>query len=321
MRILNYPTDNPRPDLRAGAVTVGLLREAMRAKIMRVMAGRYHVPNLPEDYRGEALSGRPAETEEIEEPHDPEYDRKYTISPRGRARLPIADCIDLWLLKAPGEPLAHEHSRAEESIELLSQAWGLGIAHSLLIGNATEESPIGVAGMSARKGKRLLTALGRAGLIEAGAAGEGRAYAPTAWLRRGVAPILRAAQVEYHDLPEGAMPFEALDFDAAMLLATPLARPSEEHSGRCRLLARIGERGRRERTGVTVEVDGGEVVACERGLDPDADAEASGIAITWLRALSEQRPSRLSYEGDRRLGRDLVAAIAWALFDEQAYAH
>lgn len=314
-----------RAGMCAGAVTVGLLQEAIQVQIMRAMAGGFRALQVPEGYQGEA---RPQPRREVEQKAPAEekipagYDRKYVITPSGLARLPIADSIELWLLKASGGPLPYDHERAKEAIELLSQAWGVGIAHRLAFAPATADELVKGAGMSRRKGKRLLNALEHVGLIEAGTGTGGLVgYAPTAWLRRGVGLILRAAQVEHYDPPSGARPLDAADFESAMLLAAPLAELGGNQSGCCRLIARIGDPGQREPAGVTVEVRDGAIVACERGLDPGAAAEASGIPTAWYRALGEQRPSRLRYDGDRRLGRDLVAALGWALFDEQAYAH
>jgi DNA-binding HxlR family transcriptional regulator len=305
--------------MRAGAVTVGLLQEGIQVQIMRAMAGGFKALHVPENYQGEA---RPQPRQEAEGPVNPEHERKYAITPTGRARLPVADSIELWLLKASGGPLPYDHERAEEAIKLLSQAWGMGIAHRLAFAPATAEELVEAAGMPRRKGRRLLKALQRVGLVEVGAdTGDRAVYAPTAWLRRGIAPILRAAEVEHYDPPSGARPLDATDFESAMLLAAPLAELGGGQSGRCRLVARIGDPGQREPAGVTVEMRDGAIVACERGLDPDVDGEASGIATAWYGALSDQRPSRLRYDGDRRLARDLVTALGWALFDEQAYAH
>ncbi len=303
--------------MRAGAVTVGLLAEALQVQIMRAMAGGFKAFRVPGDYQGELPPPPPPEAPG---PVNPEHERKYAITPTGLARLPVADSIELWLLKAPGGPLPYEDRRAYEAITLLSQAWGRGFAHRLALGPATASELLEAGSMPRRKGRRLLKELQRLGLTEAAPdAGDGDTFAPTEWLRRGVAPILRGAQVEHHDPEEEAEPFDALDFEAATLLAAPLAAHEQGRSGRCRLVARIGDGGQRESSGVTVEVEDGAVIACERGLDPVAPGESSGLVTAWFRALSEQRPSRLQYDGDRELARELVTAIAWALFDEQAY--
>ena len=60
--------------------------------------------------------------------------------------------------------------------------------------------------------------------------------------------------------------------------------------------------------------------SCEAGLASDVATEAVGELGAWFSALVDQRPRRLSFEGDRRFARDLVAAFSEALFDELAYA-
>lgn len=105
------------------------------------------------------------------------------------------------------------------------------------------------------------------------------------------------------------------------MLVAPLLRLDEGLSGACRLAVRLGKPGQRRPVGVTVTVGEGRVLACERGLDADATAEAVGELAPWFTALIEQRPKRLRFDGDRRLARALVAASGKALFDESAYAH
>jgi hypothetical protein len=76
--------------------------------------------------------------------------------------------------------------------------------------------------------------------------------------------------------------------------------------------------GQRHPVGVTVRVGEGRVLAYERGLDPDASAEAVGELEPWFAALIDQRPKRLRLDGDSRLARALVAECGKALFDESA---
>lgn len=282
------------------------------------MAGGFNALTVPEGYAGEA---HPLRRDEPEGPTDPEHEKMYALTPAGLARLPVADSIELWLLTAPKGPLPYESARAKQAIELLSEAWGMGIVHRLAFAPATGEDLAEAAGLRRRRCRRLLNGLRDVGLVEPTEVPDDPVHlAPTKWLRRAVAPLVAAARAEHDDPPKDVAPFDALDFEAGMVLAGSLVEPIGEHSGRCRLIMRIGEPGRREPVGVTVEVDRGTVIRCEQGLDPDASAEASGIASAWLRTLTEQQPKRLTYEGDRRLARALVAGLTDALFSELSYA-
>lgn len=304
--------------MRAGALTVGLLSEAIKAQIMRAMAGGFKALTIPEDYEGEVLPRRRADPHE---PVDPAAEQKYVLSPAGRARLPTADGIELWLLKASRGPLPYEDRRAKQAIELLSQAWGHGLVHAVAVGPTETADAIAHCEMPPRAAKRLLTKLRRTGLVEiVEASGGTKRCAPTEWLRRAVSPLMLAARVESGDRPAGARPVDALDVEAAMQLAAPLVRLGDEVCGACRLVVRLGPAGRRYPAGVTVDVEEGRILSCEPGLASDAPAEAVGELGAWFSALIDQRPKRLKFEGDRRFARDLVAAFGKALFDETAYA-
>ena len=305
--------------MRAGALTVGLLSEAIQVQILRAMAGGFKALTIPEDYEGEAL---PRGDADPQEPVDPAWEQKYVLTPIGKARLPAADGIELWLLKAPQGPLPYEDGRAKRAIELLSEAWGHGLVHALAAGPTETADAIARCEMPPRAAKRLLAKLRRTGLVEvAEASGKAKRCAPTEWLRRAVGPLMLAARVESADRPAGARPVDALDVEAAMQLAAPLVRLGDEVRGACRLVVRLGPPGRRYPAGVTVEVEEGRIVSCEPGLASDAGAEAVGELGAWFSALIDQRPKRLRFEGDRRFARDLVAAFGEALFDEPAYAH
>ena len=305
--------------LRAGALTVGLLSEAINVQIMRAMSGGFNALNIPEDYKGEALPHRHVEPHERV---DPAAEQKYVLSPAGRARLPTADAIELWLLKAPRGPLAYEDRRAKRAIELVSEAWGRGLVHAFAAGPTGTADAIARGEMPSRAAKRLLAKLHRAGLAEVvPGPGGAQLHAPTEWLRRAVGPLMPAARVESGDRPAGARRVDALDVEAAMQLAMPLVRLGDEARGTCRLVVRLGPAGRRYPAGVTVDVREGRILSCESELESDADAEAVGELGAWFSALIDQRPKRLKFEGDRRLARDLVAAAGRTLFDESAYAH
>jgi hypothetical protein len=309
--------------MRAGATTVRMLSDATQVQIMRAMAGGFNALAVPEGYAGEGRPPRPRRPpRRPEKPHPAGYDAKYRISPAGRARLPVADGLELWLLKAPGGPLAYADPRAKRAIELLADVWGYGLAHATAAGPVEKHELLAGCELSRRAAKRLLADLQRVGMVEAATTpANAAALTATEWLRRGIAPLRLAARVERGDPPPGARPVDALDVEAAMLLVAPLLRLDEGLSGACRLAVRLGKPGQRHPVGVTVRVGEGRVLACERGLDTDATAEAVGELEPWFAALIDQRPKRLRFDGDSRLARAVVAECGKALFDETVYAH
>ncbi|HEU4906670.1 MAG TPA: hypothetical protein VFT19_11240 [Solirubrobacterales bacterium] len=315
--------------MRAGAKTVRMLSDPLQVQIIRVMAGGFNALSVPEGYTGEEGPRRRLPRRPEPEPRGPEgelhdHDKKYAITPTGLARVPVAGAIELWLLKASGGAISYSDSdpRAEPAIELLADAWGSGLAHAIAAGPADRQELIAGCEWSPRSAKRLLARLRRAGMVEAATTPAGApAHAATEWLRRGIGPLAFAARVERSDPPEEAKPVDALDVEAAMLLVAPLLRLDEDLSGACRLAVRLGEPGQRQPVGVTLRVGEGRVLSCERGLDPDAGAEAVGELAPWFTALIDRRTKRLRFDGDRRLARAVVAEFSRALFDEAAYAH
>lgn len=312
-------------------MTVRMLSNPLQVQIIRVMAGGFNALSVPEDYTGEQRPHRPQRPPRPSpprprgpdgEPHD--FDKRYAITPAGLARVPVAGAIELWLLKAPEGAISYSESdpRAEPAIELLADAWGSGLAHAMAAGPVDRQALIAGCEWSPRKAKRLLAKLGRVGMVEAVTTPAGDpAHAATEWLRRGIGPLALAARVEHSDPPPEAMPVDALDVEAAMLLIAPLLRLDEDLSGACRLAVRLGKPGQRHPVGVTFSVGEGMVLSCERGLDLDAGAEAVGELAPWFTALIDGRPKRLRFDGDRRLARAVVAELNRALFDEAAYAH
>ncbi|MEX0972053.1 MAG: hypothetical protein WDZ46_02190 [Solirubrobacterales bacterium] len=303
-----------------------MLSEGIQVQIMRAMAGGFNALSVPEDYEGEAQPHRPADRRRRQPeggPVDPAHQQKYALTPTGRARLPTADGIELWLLKAPGGPLPYDDRRSKRAIELLSEAWGHGLAHTLAAGPVEPAAAIAGCELRPRAAKRLLSKLCRTGLVEVLAgAGKVELCAPTEWLRRAVGALTLGARVESDDRPAGARPVDALDFVATVQLAAPLVRLGEEAGGACRLVLRLGPAGRRHPVGVTVEVVEGRIVSCEP--DPESASETATEAVgelgAWFSALIDQRPKRLRFEGDRQFARDLVAAFGKALFDEPSFA-
>jgi len=312
-----------------------MLSNPLQVQIIRVMAGGFNALSVPEDYTGEEeRPQRPEPQQRLPsrsrqrplgpdgEPHA--VDKKYAITPAGLARVPVADAIELWLLKAPEGAISYSDSdpRAEPAIELLADAWGSGLAHALAAGPVDRQGLIAGCEWSPRAAKRLLAKLGRAGMVEAATTPAGDpGHTATEWLRRGIGPLALAARVEHSDPPPEAKPVDALDAEAAMLLIAPLLCLDEDLSGVCRLAVRLGKPGQRRPVGVTFSVGGGRVLACERGLDPAASAEAVGELAPGFTALIDGRPTRLRFDCDRRLARAVVAACTAALFDEAAYAH
>jgi hypothetical protein len=83
--------------------------------------------------------------------------------------ISCAGAIELWLLKAPGGAISFSDSdpRAEPTVELLADAWGSGLAHTMAAGPVDKQELVAGCERSPRSTKRLLARLHRAGMVEA----------------------------------------------------------------------------------------------------------------------------------------------------------
>ena len=136
----------------------------------------------------------------------------------------------------------------------------------------------------------------------------------TEWLRRAVAPLAAAARMELRFPPGDTAPIAALDVEAAFQLTLPLLKLPGEFWGACSLAVELDEGVAGSPAGVTARVEQGRVVACERGLDPDAGTAVSGGAAAWLDAVIDRRTERISSSGERRLAKRILRELRRTLF-------
>lgn len=236
------------------------------------------------------------------------------ITAGGREAVFIGSVAERWLGEAPGGPLALDSAEGQAALEALLDGWTAAIVHTLAAAPATRpdlEATIG--GLSKRDLKNRLARMRAAGLLEAHPSdGEGALYAPTDWLRAGLAPILVAARLELHEPKENAAPASPLDVEAAFQLSLPLLRLPADLAGSCSLEVRLD--GEDDPAGVTAQVEEGRVVRCETRLDETADARAVASAEDWFDTVIEPAVKRVRTTGDRLLASLLLNRLHRTLF-------
>ena len=129
-----------------------------------------------------------------------------------------------------------------------------------------------------------------------------------------MAPLAASIRLELRHPRGDTAPVAAADVEALLQLALPLLRMPGGLSGSCSLSAELDEGVVGSPAGLTARIEEGRVVACEAGIDPEADASAAGPIGNWLNALIEGETRGVSSDGDWRLPRDLLGGLHKALF-------
>jgi hypothetical protein len=239
------------------------------------------------------------------------------LTPAGR-EVPFVNAVLAdWLARCPAGPLTLGEGTGGE-ISVLLYGWVSMVTHSLAGGPLSVEQVCdAVQIVDPTIVDELIDLMEDAGLLEeadGGVPDEEQHVQATEWLRRGVAPIAAAARIELRHPPGDTAPIAALDVEAAFRLTLPLMKLPRKLSGTCALAVELDEGVAGSPAGVTVQVESGRVVSCERGLDEDADAWATGSAAEWLDTLIERKVMRVRTGGNRKLARRLLQELHKTLF-------
>jgi hypothetical protein len=257
------------------------------------------------------------------EPSDPDHPPGAPIGPdtmmrptaAGRELPHIGMVVERWLDKCPAGPV----DLGPEAGPLLSPlltGWCSTVTHALAVKPLTmDEAHEAVQVLDLDSVEMRIEAMEEADLVEAipGPDNEPR-YAVTDWLRQGIAPLLAATRMELEYPPGDTAALAALDVEAAFLLTLRLLQLPRKLSGSCSLAVELEEGVSGSPAGVTVRVENGRVVSCERGLDEDVDAWASGTTAEWLDTLIERKAKRVHTGGERQLPRRLLFELHKTLF-------
>jgi len=259
----------------------------------------------------------------LERPLEVAPGKLYEVSADGREALFVAFVVERWLQGAPQGPIEFAGEEAEAAVAALVEGWSATVIHMLAPGPRTfGELHRAVDSLSRRGLRRNLANMRQLGQVEVRLRSAGdAAYAPTDWLRAGIAALAASARAERRDPKEGMAPIDALDVEAAFLLTLPLLELPQELSGSCRFgvnLKADATGSTREAgpgmAGVTVQVDQGQVVSCVPNLDLRADTWGAGTATEWLDTLIEPDAKQVRTGGDKWLAGALLDALHQSLF-------
>ncbi len=229
----------------------------------------------------------------------------------GRELLFVAGVLEAWLSSGPEGELGIESAPAKEAIRALVGGWNSTMLRALAVRSLSPpelDELISSFGQPALE--RRLFAMRSAGLVNAVSSQGGTSYAPTAWLRQAVAPMLAAIRCERLHLAGETAPISRLDVETLLLLAVPLLGTldgaSSGSTGVGQLAVEIG--GKHGPAGIRVVVDGEAIVSYAARLEPGA-SQWSGSSGALLDSIIDGKTP------DGGTAGDLSAALLGALHD------
>lgn len=316
---------------RSGARALSLLASPLNGTILQKLAGgSKRLVDLRRETGSPAQTTLRAHLRELEAARSIEKRRRdrfpgvleYELTASGKELLFVVAAVEQWLRDSPAGPLDFGGTDGKAAIKSLIEAWSSTMLRALSARplSLTELDRI-ITGLSYPSLERRLGAMRLTGQVEACSGnGKGTPYAPTPWLRRGIAPLAAAAQWERRHLPEDSVPIARIDVEAALLLVLPLLDLPDDLAGSCRLGVEMSDGRDRHLVGAMARVDDGRLGDCSVRLDRDADAWVTGPTNAWLRGVIEEDTDGLELGGDQRLARAVVDGLHVVLFGEAAKA-
>lgn len=245
-------------------------------------------------------------------------DTPMKITPAGEELLFVGFALDRWLRNSPEGSLELGTDAAGAALTGLACGWGTTAMHVLAKEPLTlEELNHAIEDVSYRVLEERVASMEAAGQVEAQLDADGLTrYAPTTWLREGIAPIVAATRLEHRHPAEGTAPPDSLDVEGAFLCALPLLSLPSVLSGSCQLALQMpGEEP--HLAGVTAKVEGGRVVSCSTSLDEKPETWAIGSTEDWLETVVDPNAERVKTGGDLSLAGALLDGLHETLFGIQ----
>ncbi|HET6997010.1 MAG TPA: hypothetical protein VFI03_00340 [Solirubrobacterales bacterium] len=246
------------------------------------------------------------------------------LNPAGEEMLFVASVVEDWLGRCPNGPLAPNSEAAKGAVKALAGGWSSSLMRALAGGPRTlAELHELIPKVSYPSLERRISWMRATGQIEAvEREGRGTPYGVTDWLRRAIGPLGAAGRCErlYMDAESG--PITDVEVEASFLLVLPLIPLRKSARGACTLAANTGPVGSDDEqpllTGVTVEVEGGEIVSCTPTINHEPATWAVGSAEAWLDLVIDGRIEDLRIGGSApQLALDLATGLHFALFGDR----
>jgi DNA-binding HxlR family transcriptional regulator len=270
----------------------------------------YEVELDDEDYEDllEAIPQDLLESHDLIDPHS-----KMKASSKGHQMLFVAFTLERWLRNCPDGPL-RIGQESGDAIAALACCWSATVTHALAREPLTlPELDRAIEILSYATVEEHLEAMERTGLVEVLTEGGETRYAPTEWLREGIAPLAAAARFERHYPEDDTAPPDILDVEASFQLTLPLLQLPADLSGSCRLGVQMPG-SPPLMAGATAQVAGGRVLTSSTLLEENPETWATGSPVDWLDTLVAPSANRIEAGGDIHLVGALLQGLHARLF-------
>jgi hypothetical protein len=257
------------------------------------------------------------EPADSDHPPDAPIDEDTLLQPTAAGReLPfVGMALERWLNACPSGRRKLD-AEAGELLGPLLTGWSSMVVHTIAGGplSAAEVTAV-LQVLDLDRIENRMALMEEADLLRrvAGEDGEPR-FEATEWLCRAIAPLAAAARMEHRFPPGDTAPIGPLDVEAALRLTLPLLKLPGRLAGSCSLAVELDEGVPGSPAGVTARIEAGRVVACEAGIDPEADAWASAPVGDWLDTVIERGVKRVRSGGEEKLAHRLLGSLHETLF-------
>lgn len=238
------------------------------------------------------------------------------ITPAGEQLIQVGEVLEGWLREAPHGPVSLGTTAAKSHVKALTEGWSVH-AIRLLAAKSLSLTEVHrfIPAISYPSLERRLGAMKHAGQLERlkNEGRHGRPYRATRWLRRAVSPLAVAIGWERHCVPDLAIPIRNADIEALFLMLVPLLKLPQSAWGLCRLDVELKKGEEREFPGVSIGVEGGQIISCTTRWEEQHDLVVSGDPLDWINWIAFKDKDAVAITGDRGLARALAMRTREAL--------
>lgn len=320
------PVDGPR----AGARVLTLLATPLNLRLLHAhVRGSTHSHGLHGETAWPAQTTMRNALRDLRElgalrlsPEQPAQGSAHELAPAGDALLMVGRSLTPWLREAPFDPIEAESTAAKAAIKALAEGWSSTVAREVALRPASlSELAKRIPGLSPSSVERRLVKMRETGQVAPvpDAAGRGKPYQPTRWLRRAVAPLVMAIRCESRFFAHETLPLLEPDVEAIFMLSLPLLKLPRDVNGSVALSMRIGlgsGNGHLREAGATIDFRGGKVDGLAPGIREKDMTRVQGDVEDWLKSLVSGGDAGLEYSGEHvELGETIVAKLGEALFE------
>jgi DNA-binding HxlR family transcriptional regulator len=230
----------------------------------------------------------------------------YELTHVGQELRTVAIHLNRWLTRAPDGPLELGTAPAKAAVKGLVDGWSARMLAPLA------DEPLSLTELDRRVNTASYPTLERRletmrlarqvdAKVEASNARGGTPYMVTGWLRRGVGPLIAAAQWEERNDLDGATPMAHREIESIVKLINPLLNMPSHLSAVLHFALRVRKGKPQRRPTSAIRIDDGEIELCDVRPNRKPDASVSAPRETWFSTLIDLDTRGLRVKGDRKL--------------------